>query len=325
MQNLNKLNLKSYNMKVVLYGQMGRQLEDVLKANFPLHAIESVDGLLTEANTVHDAEIIVIKYNPSVKISSSILDKMPKLKAIVAASTGMDHVDIEECKRRGITVKNCPTYAANAVAELALALVFFGMRGLAQASRAGGLLDYSNNARFSGIELQGKTCAVLGTGNIGALVCEKMLPLGCTVVAYDIVENHSLEQKGVRYMKLNDALSIADVVILTLPLVKGTYHILGGEAFSLMKDGAGIVNVGRGALIDNAALYNALGRLSFAVLDVVEGEDELVSGKKGAQLIKLSQHPKVILTPHIGARTREAENRMVEQIVGILRGLLPSA
>ncbi len=277
---------------------------------------------INEDNVDENADIFIVRYTHRFIGGSTILSKAKKLKYLLTTSTGVDHIDIDYCKNMGIKVINCTDYAKNAVAELAVCAAFFGLRNIYAASIAGKKLDYSNNYRYLGQELYGKTCGVMGTGKIGSCIAEKLISLGCNVIAYDILEKDELKAKGIKYVPLNNLLKNSDIIFLALPLTKSTFHIIDDKTLQNTKDGCSIINVGRGELIDNFALYNNIGRIGFAVLDVVEGESEILSGNASGIIKQLAERPNVYLFPHIGARTKEAEINKKHELIEIIGSII---
>ncbi|MEW6722266.1 MAG: 2-hydroxyacid dehydrogenase [Candidatus Micrarchaeota archaeon] len=267
-----------------------------------------------------EAEIAVITITSGA--SAAALSKMPRLRAIVTASAGTDHIDSAECSRRGIAVRNCPSYSSNAVAELAIALAFAGLRDMGRMLGFGKALAYPPTCfHHIGSELSGKKCSVLGTGAIGTLIAKKLLALGCAVSAFSRSESPELVSMGVRYLPLDEALRGADIVFIALPSTPQTRHILDERALSHLRDGAGLVNIARGELVDSAALLKRIGRLSFVATDVVEGEAALWVGRpmKVRAVEELVGKGNFHLVPHIGASTSEAQARLAAETVAAVR------
>lgn len=280
---------------------------------------------LTEKSADRECSIAVVTITSSVR--KDALEKMPGLRHIVSASTGIDHIDLEECRRRGITARNCSTYSSNAVAELAIALSLAGLRDMGRMLGFGRALAYPPTCFYHiGSELSGKRCAVLGTGGIGALIAKKLLALGCTVIAYSRSESEELLGLGVVYVPLDEALASADILFIALPSTPQTFHVIDGNALSKVKDGAAIVNIARGELVDSAALLGHMDRLSFVATDVVEGEAALWLGRpmKVRAVSDLVRKKNFHLVPHIGASTREAQDRLAKETIAAVKEAIGS-
>ncbi len=258
----------------------------------------------------YDVEIISIRSKS--KIGKEEIDKFNNLKLIASRTTGLDHIDAEYCKGKGIEVINVPGYGETTVAEHAFALILALCRHLCSSRiiDGNGVKDLD---QYCGTDLYGKTLGVLGTGSIGRRVAKIGLGFEMRVLAYDIYENDELKKQGVDYLKLEDLLKTADIISVHLPLFPETKHLLDATKFDLMKEGAVIVNTSRGEVIDTKVLVAALesGKLLGAGLDVVENESELILGEvKDPMLEKLLNNKKAILTPHNACNSYEARVRV---------------
>ncbi len=256
------------------------------------------------------------------QITKQILDMLPRLKLIITRSTGYDHIDMAECKRRGIHVCNVPAYGAETVAEFTFALMLALSRKVAHAVERTKHDDFTIE-RLMGFDLKGKTLGVLGTGAIGVRVAEIGCAFGMNVIAYDIKKKWSEAKRiGFSYVSLNEFLEHADIISIHLPLTPQTHHIVNEKYFKKMKRGALLINTSRGAIIDTKHLVQALHKkwLGGAALDVLEGEGLI---KEEHQIRKdhhfnthdwhtlrenhrlLKEH-NVIITPHIAFYSRES-------------------
>lgn len=243
------------------------------------------------------------------KVPAAIIDRAAKMEVIIRGGVGVDSIDVARAQEKGIKVLNTPAASSNAVAELALGMLFTLARRIAYA-------DASMKARrwekktLKGVELAGKTLGVIGYGRIGQLLGEKARALGMTVVAYDPYIQHA------DVIPLDELLKQADYVSLHLPHTDETHHLLGAEQFALMKSGAYLVDAARGGVVDEAALYAALveKKLAGAALDVYSQEPPVDEALH--QLIEL---PQVIAMPHVGASTREAQERIGGEIVRLVK------
>jgi len=246
--------------------------------------------------TIKDADILLLSNRP---LSGGVINACPKLKLICVAFTGIDHVDQEACKARGIILHNAAGYAVYAVSELAIGLMIALFRRIISANtkaRAGG-----TNDSLVGHELFGKTLGVVGCGHIGLQVARLGNAFGCQVLGFD---PHLVETNGVaiKQVELDDLLSRSDIVTLHLPLIPETRGFIGRDQLARMKRTAILINTARGPIIEQAALIEALSekRLAGAGLDVFDLEPPLPGNHP------ILTAPNTVLTPHIGFETVEA-------------------
>lgn len=260
-------------------------------------------------------------------LSRNILEKMPSLKLICTRSTGFDHIDIEYCREKGITVCNVPTYGENTVAEHTFALILSLSRNVHEAYLRTIRMDFSMKG-LMGFDLKGKTLGVIGTGHIGLRVIKIAKGFGMNVVAFDVNKNHFMaEFLGYDYLPLESVLQKSDIITLHAPHNRSTHHLINLENIRMIKHGALLINTARGALVDTNALMLGLdeGILGGAGLDVLEGEDlikeerQLLSNNYPVENLKtlLSNHillrrDNVIITPHIGFNSKEALMRILK-------------
>jgi len=230
----------------------------------------------------------------------------------------VDNIDLEAAKEFGVVVVNCPVATSEAVAELAMAMIFGLSRELARADEA---MKHENwdKKTLMGCELRGKTLGMIGFGRIGQLVAKYGSCMGMKVIVFDkIWFPEFVREKGFEQFQLEELLPQADFFSIHIPLTAESKHMLNDETFALMKDGAYIVDASRGGVIDHEALLRALesGKVAGAAIDVFETEPPI-----DWTLVK---HPKVIATPHIGAQTIEAQLRAAEdiasEVVNVLEG-----
>lgn len=284
-----------------------------------------------------DAEAIVVFIYSEVK--KEVLDQMPNLKFIATMSTGFDHIDIEECKRRNIVVSTVPTYGENTVAEHAFALIFAISRRLIDS------VERVRDGNFSpigltGFDLFGKTLGVIGVGNIGVHAIRIAKGVGMEVLAYKRTPDPKLATDlGFRFVSMDELLSQSDIITIHVPYNPETHHLINEQSFSKMKDGVVIINTARGAIIETACLVDALksGKVAAAGLDVLEEEPmlreeaELLHRDIDNQDLKtvienhmLLKNPNVIVTPHNAFNSREALERILnttsDNILGFLAG-----
>lgn len=282
------------------------------------------------ANYINEHKIDVILVRSATKVRQDIIDNCPSLKIIGRGGVGMDNIDVAYARQKGLHVINTPASSSESVAELVFAHLFTGVRFLHDANRNMPLEGDSNfeglkKAYANGIELRGKTLGIIGFGRIGQAVAKMALGLGMKVIAADkFVDKAEVKVDFYNGQFINvsfetepmeDVLKHADFITLHVPAQEG--YVIGKEEFQIMKDHVGIVNCARGGVIDEVALIAALDsdKVLFAGLDVFENEPN--------PEIQILMHPKISLTPHIGAATLEAQDRigteLAEQIISLLK------
>ena len=234
-----------------------------------------------------------------------------RLKLIIRAGVGMDNIAIPYAEAAGITVKNTPRASSNAVAELAIALLFSCARNISIAGHTMREGKWEKKAYSKGFELSGKTAGVIGYGRIGRLVGAKCQALGMNVLSYvNRNKPEGCECETMKFVSMDELLSQSDVIVLCAP--GGDRALVDAESLAKMKDGVVIINVSRGSNVDEGALLDALnsGKVRAAGLDVWMSEKD--------PNWALAQHPAVSCTPHIGAGTREAQKRIGAELVDIV-------
>jgi len=254
---------------------------------------------------LRDADALVVR--SGTKVDEKLLSHAQRLKIVARAGVGLDNVDVPACERRGIKVLNTPGASSNAVAELALGLMLAVSRKIAKA-------DFSMKKRawmkkeLTGAELEGKTLGIVGLGRIGSLLAIKARALGMKIIYYDPKADSTLGER----MGLNDLMATADYISLHVPLTPETRELINPAAIALMKKTAVLINTARGGLVDEEALYAALkeGKIAGAALDVYP--EEPYSGK-------LCELDNIVLTPHIGGSTKEAQQRIGAELVAKLK------
>jgi D-3-phosphoglycerate dehydrogenase len=282
------------------------------------------------ANYVNTNNISVILVRSATKVRKDIIDACPGLKIIGRGGVGMDNIDVDYARSKGIHVINTPASSSESVAELVFGHLFSGVRFLHDANRNMPLEGDSNfeglkKAYANGIELRGKTLGIVGFGRIGQATAKMALGLGMKVIAADkYVDNATIKvdfyngqfiNVEIATEPLEDLFKHADFITLHVPAQDG--YVISTDEFAAMKDNVGIINCSRGGVIDEVALLHALDneKVLFAGLDVFESEP--------SPEIKILMHPKISMTPHIGAATLEAQDRigteLAEQIISILK------
>jgi D-3-phosphoglycerate dehydrogenase len=251
------------------------------------------------------------------KVRQPLIDVCPNLKVIVRGGVGLDTIDAEYARTKGITVMNTPMASSASVAELTIGYMFALARSVFQASLSMKSEKWEKKL-FEGDEIGGKTLGLIGIGNIGKEVAKRAKALGMTVIAYD---PNVKSVEDVRMVTLDELLANSDYISLHLPKTKESANMIGKAQISKMKIGVRIINCARGGIIDEAALYEGLtnGKIAGAALDVYAEEPP-----SNWNLAKL---PNVIGSPHIGAATKEAQGRVgaevAQKLIGFARNLQP--
>jgi D-3-phosphoglycerate dehydrogenase len=272
-------------------------------------------------------EYDAITVRSATKVRKALLDACPNIKLVGRGGVGVDNIDVDYAKEKGVAVFNTPASSSRSVAELVFGHLFSGVRFLQDSNRK---MPVEGNTKFNdlkkayakGIELGGKTIGILGFGRIGREVAKMALGLGMDVLAYDLYPfNPELElelgggikvKAAVKTATLEEVIKTADFITLHTPFIDKP--ILGAEELAQVKKGVGLVNCSRGGLIDELALIEALnsGQVSFAGLDVYDNEPTPRAG--------VISHPKISLTPHIGAATNEAQERIGVELANLIVG-----
>lgn len=272
------------------------------------------------ARALRDADALLIR--TAARATRESIDGAPRLRVIGRAGVGLDNVDLDAARRRGIVVVHTPAAATDAVADLTVGLMISLIRGITQGDRlvrAGRFED--GRANCLGVELSGLTLGILGLGRIGKAVARRCRNgFGMSILYRDIVEMTKLDFEAAA-VEFGDLCARSDVVSLHVPLTNLTRRMIDDRALSGFKPGGYLINTARGAVVDHEALATALadGRLAGAALDVVEPEPL-------PPYHSLFSLPNVLITPHIGARTRgglERMNDVIDDVIGVLRGELP--
>jgi len=282
------------------------------------------------ANYLNTHSIDVLLVRSATKVREDIIDNCPSLKIIGRGGVGMDNIDVDYARSKGIHVINTPAASSESVAELVFAHLFSGVRFLHDSNRTMPLEGDTNfnglkKAYGNGIELRGKTIGIIGFGRIGQAVAKIALGLGMKVIASDkyvgqaVIRvdfyNGQFINVDIITEPLEDVFKHSDFITLHVPAQNG--YVIGRDELKMMRNDVGIINAARGGVIDEVALLEALdeGKVLFAGLDVFENEP--------TPEMKILMHPKISLTPHIGAATEDAQDRisteLAEQIISLLK------
>lgn len=263
---------------------------------------------LGEALKEFDALVV----RSATKVTDEILTSAQggKLKLVVRAGVGVDNIDLIAAHDKGVTVKNTPNASSDSVAELALAHMFSIARfvSISNVTMRNGKW---NKKHYEGVELGGKTLGIIGMGRIGQSLAVKATALGMKVVYTDLFGKQ--EALPYEFLSMEALLGTADFLSLHVPYDKTKGSLIGKDEFALMKDGVYLINCARGKVVDEEALLEALdnGKVAAAGVDVFEAEPTLNE--------KLVNHPNVSVTPHIGASTKEAQDRIGQEVASTIK------
>ena len=281
-------------------------------------------------NYINENNIVGLLVRSATTVRKELIDKCPSLKLIGRGGVGMDNIDVEYARSKGLSVINTPAASSHSVAELVFSHLFSCVRFLHDSNRNMPLEGDSNfkklKKNFSkGTELKGKTLGVIGFGRIGQETAKIALGIGMNVLYHDkFVDSVKINLEFIQNQKvsfelkssnLDDLLANSDFITLHVPAQKD--YVMGKKEFEKMKSGAGIINAARGGVINEEDLLTCIdnGHISFAALDTFENEPN--------PAIKVLMNPKISLTPHIGAATSEAQDRigleLAEQISNLLK------
>ena len=280
-------------------------------------------------NFINENKIVGLLVRSATTARKDLIDSCPSLKLIGRGGVGMDNIDVEYAKSKGIHVINTPAASSASVAELVFAHLYGGVRFLFDSNRNMPLEGEANfkglkKAYAKGIELRGKTLGIIGFGRIGQEVAKIALGIGMKVIATDkFLDKATVEisistgqsiKAEIKIQPFEKLITNSDFISLHVPAQEE--YVIDSSVISKMKKGAGIINAARGGVIDEVALVKALdrGHLSFAGLDTFENEPK--------PEVKLLMHEKISLTPHIGAATLEAQNRIGEELATQITKLL---
>ena len=316
-------------MKILANDGLNQSGVDALQQN----GFEVITNKVPQENLIsyiNENQVEVLLVRSATQVTKEVIDSCPSIKIIGRGGVGMDNIEVEYAKSKGISVINTPAASSGSVAELVFSHLFSGVRFLQDSNRK---MPVSGNTEFAklkknyekGIELRGKTIGIVGIGRIGQEVAKIAFGLGMNVKAADaFIENVEIildfpnnqsVSIPVKTEPLENVLNESDFVTLHVPAQKNG-ALLGKEEFAKMKDGVAVVNCARGGVIDEEALIEALdsGKVSFAGLDVFVNEPTPSE--------KVLSHPKISLTPHIGAATQEAQDRIGTELAAQISAIL---
>ncbi len=278
---------------------------------------------------INDNKVVGLLVRSATQVRKDLIDNCPSLKLIGRGGVGMDNIDVAYAKEKGLHVINTPAASSESVAELVFGHLFGSVRFLHDANRN---MPLDGDSKFKqlkksyskGSELRGKTLGVIGFGRIGQATAKIALGVGMKVIYSDpYIEKATIEVAfydgqsatfNFESVPKEEVLKTADFITVHVPAQKE--YVIGKSEFDMMKEGVGIVNAARGGVLDEVALVEALesGRVAFAGLDVFESEPN--------PEIRILMHPKLSLTPHIGAATQEAQDRIGTELASQITNLL---
>lgn len=328
-------------MRIVFFG-LEKEEQAIFSKSFDHENISFFEEKLDENNAdkAKDADAICVFVDSTV--NKKVIDALPALKFIATRSTGLNHIDCEYAKTKGIKISNVPAYGSHTVAEFAFGLILNLSRNIIKANNyIRESSDFNYFSAMEGFDLRGKTLGIIGTGKIGKNVAKIAQGFGMNIVAYDLYPDLVFsKENNFMYKTLKDVVCESDIITLHTPYNKESHHLINKENISLMKKGVYLINTARGELIDTDALIWGLkeGIIAGAGLDVLEGERELkeeieiLSSPSGLARIEdyktlledrvLIDMPNVIITPHIAFYTREAVSEIIKITVENIRGFI---
>ena len=276
------------------------------------------NGIYIETNHLDKEELIeniknydVLVVRSNTKVTSDVLEAGAKgnLKLVIRAGVGIDNIDLDYAEKVGIKVRNTPNASSDSVAELALGHMFSVARHIAVANYTMRNGQW-NKKQYKGSEIAGKTLGIIGMGRIGKALAGKAEALGMKIIYADVLGKQ--DNLAYEFMDLDNLLKVSDYVSLHVPYNKDKGALISDREISMMKDGAVIINCARGKVVDEEALLKALnsGKLAGAGIDVFEQEP--------SENMALINHERVSVTPHIGASTKEAQERIGKEVAAIV-------
>lgn len=292
--------------------QLLRQHADVteaygLKGDALLAEVSQADGLMVRSGT---------------QVTADVLAAGNRLKVVARAGSGVDNVDVPVATRLGIHVVNAPGGNATSAAEMTIALLMAAVRNVPQANASLKAGEWKRE-QFKGIEIGGKVVGLVGLGAVGKVVARILNGFGARVLAYDpFITDEQADRMGVQKVELDALFAQSDIVSVHVPLTDATRGLIAAEQFQQMKKGVVLLNAARGGVVNEEALFNALqgGKVSAAGIDVFAQEPYAAD----SWAAKLVAHPNVVATPHLGASTVDAQEKVAiqaaEQMLLVLQG-----
>ena len=263
---------------------------------------------------IRDAYVLIVRSRT--EVDKDVVGAAEKLKVIGRAGVGLDNIDLDAASSKGIIVVNTPEASSIAVAELTFGLMLALLRRIVAANNTVKMGGW-NRDRFMGSELYGKRLGIIGLGRIGSQVAIRAIAFGMEVIAYDpYITEEITDRVGAKLKPLNELLDSSDIITIHAPLTEETRHLIAEKELKFMKDSAVLINCSRGGIVDETALYNAIVKreIAGAALDVFESEPPPET--------PLSKLENVVVTPHLGASTEEAQRNSSLMVAEKIRDIL---
>lgn len=302
--------------KILISDSLSKEAIDILEKEKDLKV--DVNTKLTPEDlkkAIKDYDALLVR--SSTKVTKDVIDAADKLKIVGRAGVGLDNVDVDAASKKGVIVVNTPGGNTISTAEHTFSMMLSLSRSIPQADLSMKKGEWERK-KFMGVELYGKVLGIIGLGRIGTEVAKRALSFNMRVVAYDpYLSFEKAKDLGIESLDLDSLLKQADYITVHTPLTDDTKHIISDRQFNMMKKGVKIINCARGGIIDEAALVKAIesGKVAGAALDVYEEEPP----PKDSKLLRLD---KVVLTPHLGASTEEAQVNVAIDIANTVRDML---
>ena len=302
--------------KVLISDSLSKEAVDILEKEKDLKV--DVNTKLTPEDlkkVIKDYDALLVR--SSTKVTKDVIGAADKLKIVGRAGVGLDNVDVDAASKKGVIVVNTPGGNTISTAEHTFSMMLALSRSIPQADLSMKKGEWERK-KFMGVELYGKTLGIVGLGRIGTEVAKRALSFEMRVVAFDpYLSFEKAKDLGIESVDLNTLLKQADYITVHTPLTDETKHVISDKEFGLMKKGIKIINCARGGIIDENALIKAIesGKVTGAALDVYEQEPPA----KDSKLLKFD---KVVLTPHLGASTEEAQVNVAIDIANTVRDIL---
>jgi D-3-phosphoglycerate dehydrogenase len=323
MRSYKKENKKMKNLRILANDGISQEARSILEENGHYVSTDKIpQDILAQGISNNEFDVLIVR--SATEVRSDVIDGCPNLKLIVRAGVGIDNIDAAYAESKGITVMNTPAASSRSVAELVIGQMFSAARMLHDASRNMQSFPFEilKKKYSKGIELKGKTLGIVGIGRIGTEVAKYALGIGMNVVAADISAHkktieieiagkkieHEIDVKG----NMEDILPICDFITFHIPRKQNGDSAIGRRELYMMKKGAILINASRGGVINEDDLLESLSsrQIAFAALDVFENEPD-----PNPMLVC---HPNILPTPHIGAATTEAQDRIGQEIAQIV-------
>jgi len=304
----------SDSIRVLIADDMSKRAVEILqKAGF---TVDVKVGLKPEELASIIGQYHGLGIRSATKVTAAILENPGSLKIIGRAGVGVDNIDVKAAAAKNVLVINTPQGNAAAAAEMAIGLMFALARKIPQAAETmrQGIWE---KKKFMGVEIAGKTLGVIGLGNIGRQAAERGVGLKMSVIGYDpIMKAESGLPAGVKLASLDDVITKSDFITLHVPLTPETKNLFDTATFARMKKGSYLINCARGGIVNEEAVLEALksGQLAGAALDVF--------GKEPPEPAPLFAHENLIASPHLGASTREAQEKVAIELAEVFVGYL---